>query len=59
MNKQELIKKLAIECETWEYARETAVGEVFLGNVEWEEDSPNITKQDWLDERERLLNETS
>lgn len=54
MTKQELLTGMAIECATWEEARDYAMREVLEGNVKRDVRSPDITKQDWLDMRERV-----
>lgn len=55
MTKQEVLTKLAIECATW--------GDVVLKvpELSWhvERELLRFTKQDWLAERERLLNKPS
>lgn len=55
MTKQDMLTKLAIECATW--------GDVVLKvpELSWhvERELLRFTKQDWLAERERLLNKPS
>lgn len=51
MTKQELLTKLAMECATWKEAAGVAWSGIAGPDL-----LANITKQDWLAERERLLN---
>ena len=55
ITRNELLTKLAIECATWDEANSIAVHSKCLKDNQ-QEGCPGFSKEEWIAERERLLN---